>query len=1162
MSAWSSRLRWLLRAVLVLMVVAAVTLIYLMHRRKTPGYLAARVEEAVAAGDDATAEIYLRNLIRAAPEDADAKLALADLFVRRAVRAGYIPSYGVDGRALQLLAEAAALKPGYTDLQIKLMMAYLESGRAPAAEAIAKKLVKGGSENELVLYVVARVAMEKHNFKEAKDPLDRLAAVQSDPSLEVLLLQAQLNSQFGEKARLMEIAEKAEKTAEKHPERLTPANRKMLGAILALRILKAEGPEEADRYTLRALALFEKMIRSADAPDKAAWVRGAAEIVALAAQAHPLQAPAPANVLKGRQEIALQFARLARPLLTQGELGPRTYYILAEAEFVEGRQSAGMKLLEQGLEKGQKLPSARILELVPLHLAAAQRLISQRRFAEAEPHCQWLLENKASAAWGHRLAGQCAWNEGRLEEAVGHWAAALPQFDESIELHAAQAAACLFLERWEAAARELQILLARSEKMKGVDRAAVREFLGPVEKLPLLLGKARLMLKHDADVPPLIKKLAEAHQEAAALQLQVEYHVRRGEFEQADRYLQEGRTKYPGNFSLVLTEIQTIKRKSGENEAIARLQRFVEDNPKHLGARAMLAEWRVARGEDDAAVALADTAARRFPDDSGVKLLGADVRLAAGKLDEALPILEELRASDAPKKAVALLQARAALMGRRIDAAAAALEQTGTGFQQSGLGKLWMGQLYSAQGNLEQAVTDFSDSFRVSAVRPMARQALFQAFLGLLEQNQDLPAVEAKVKQLLAEYPQETFLLVIAAELAARQGRFPQALNLLDRANHLQPDLPFLLQAKARILLRMDQPARALTEVERALRIVPRDVPALLLAVQAHLAHNDPEAALKSVEQALAEQPELVESHLARAEILRRLDRSDEAVLELQDLLRRRPQVPPAYLLLAEIHEQEHREAQALEVLRAGLQQFPAQLPLCQKEITVLCRLGRTAEAEEAAGQMAGEKPDADLCLALGAGFLSGDELAGARRWAEQGLNLADKPRQTSARLLMANISLAQGRRTKDKTLMAESRDFYRQVFANQPENLLAANNLAWLLAEEFDQPDQARQVVDEALRKTSLKRLPASVADTFAMVYRKTGRLDGAQQIIDEALRQSPDLAVLNFQAGLIYGQKHRLETARSALQKALDLGLSEDQAVQAEAELQRLEALKTTKK
>ena len=139
---------------------------------------------------------------------------------------------------------------------------------------------------------------------------------------------------------------------------------------------------------------------------------------------------------------------------------------------------------------------------------------------------------------------------------------------------------------------------------------------------------------------------------------------------------------------------------------------------------------------------------------------------------------------------------------------------------------------------------------------------------------------------------------------------------------------------------------------------------------------------------------------------------------------------------------------------------------------------------------------------------------------------------------------------------MAQSRDYYRKVLDSQPENLLAANNLAWLLAVDFAQPKKAREVADQTLAKTSAKRLPATVADTFAMVYRETGQLDTAQQIVNEALRRTPELAMLNFQAGLIYGLKHRDEAAGAALRKALKLGLPEEQAAKAAAEVRRLEA------
>ena len=316
--------------------------------------------------------------------------------------------------------------------------------------------------------------------------------------------------------------------------------------------------------------------------------------------------------------------------------------------------------------------------------------------------------------------------EGRLEDAASHFADALPQFDESIELHAALAAVCLRLDRWGGAAGCLKTILARRKGFRQEDIAAVLRHLGPIETLPLLLGEADLALGRYGEVPALAEKLKAAHQEAAALQLLIAYHVRRGEQGEAARRLSEGLAKYPNDFGLLLAEVRMVQARSGDNEAIARLQQFIQRNPKHFDAQMMLAQWRLARGEHAAATALADDMAKRFPNEAGAKLLRADIRLAAGKLDEALPILEELRHSDAPPEAVALLQARAALMGHRLDEAAAALARTGDAFQRSGLYKLWKGELLSAQGNLDRAAAEFSDSFHVSSVRPAARQRLVQ----------------------------------------------------------------------------------------------------------------------------------------------------------------------------------------------------------------------------------------------------------------------------------------------------------------------------------------------------------------------------------------------------------------------------------------------------
>ena len=324
------------------------------------------------------------------------------------------------------------------------------------------------------------------------------------------------------------------------------------------------------------------------------------------------------------------------------------------------------------------------------------------------------------------------------------------------------------------------------------------------------------------------------------------------------------------------------------------------------------------------------------------------------------------------------------------------------------------------------------------------------------------------MNQLLASFPQEPVLLVIAAELAAQQGHFERTVTLLDRAESVQPNSILILDAKARARLRMGQPDRALEEVERALRIDPRDVPSRLLAAQVHLARNHPEQALPSVEQALAVQPESVEIHLLRAEVLRRVGLADEAIAELQDLVTRRKDILAAYSLLAEIYQEQRNDAKALEVLRAGRRQFADDPALGQKEIAVLCRLGRVEEAEQIAQRLAGPKPDADVCLALGATFLGGNELTAARRWAERGMALARPNGRGKRRRGCCWPTSASCKAAAPRTRPCwPSRATITARCFQQPENLLAANNLAWLLAAEFGQPDKAREVVDQALRKT-----------------------------------------------------------------------------------------------
>ena len=109
-------IRWTIRLLLIVLIVAAGAFAFQSYRRQQPAYLAAQAHEALEAGDDEKAESSYGTCVRRAPDDADAKLALADLFVRREPNGpGVPPAMRPTAAQMQLLAEAAAHSPTATN---------------------------------------------------------------------------------------------------------------------------------------------------------------------------------------------------------------------------------------------------------------------------------------------------------------------------------------------------------------------------------------------------------------------------------------------------------------------------------------------------------------------------------------------------------------------------------------------------------------------------------------------------------------------------------------------------------------------------------------------------------------------------------------------------------------------------------------------------------------------------------------------------------------------------------------------------------------------------------------------------------------------------------------------------------------------------------------
>jgi tetratricopeptide (TPR) repeat protein len=110
----------------------------------------------------------------------------------------------------------------------------------------------------------------------------------------------------------------------------------------------------------------------------------------------------------------------------------------------------------------------------------------------------------------------------------------------------------------------------------------------------------------------------------------------------------------------------------------------------------------------------------------------------------------------------------------------------------------------------------------------------------------------------------------------------------------------------------------------------------------------------------------------------------------------------------------------------------------------------------------------------------------------------------------------------------------YQQILKLQPDNPVALNNLAYLMAEAGGDLDQALALAERAKQK-----LPAdiNVADTLGWIYIKKNLSDNAVTIFRDLVTRKPDVSTFRYHLGMALYQRGDKAQARKELQTALQL-------------------------
>jgi len=250
---------------------------------------------------------------------------------------------------------------------------------------------------------------------------------------------------------------------------------------------------------------------------------------------------------------------------------------------------------------------------------------------------------------------------------------------------------------------------------------------------------------------------------------------------------------------------------------------------------------------------------------------------------------------------------------------------------------------------------------------------------------------------------------------------------------------------------------------------------------------------------------------------------------------------PDAYAKLSELELAAGFPNEGERALRDGIRQHPDSVYLKLRLGTYLGTLQRYDEAVvalEETRRLAPNDPTVLRSLSL-AQTRTGDRAAAA---------------ETAGRLYRAvprsDMAAFYAARLRANGQDAEAAAVYREVLSTDPEDVLALNNLADLLADggELEEAEQLARRANAAMADNPI------LMDTLAWVQHRQGAHAAALATLDRAVAMAPQTAVIHYHRGLALAGLGRNAEARRALREAMDLAPNAEWAADAEQRMQAL--------
>lgn len=473
-----------------------------------------------------------------------------------------------------------------------------------------------------------------------------------------------------------------------------------------------------------------------------------------------------------------------------------------------------------------------------------------------------------------------------------------------------------------------------------------------------------------------------------------------------------------------------------------------------------------------------------------------------------------------------------------------------------------MGHLQAADFYVETAAYGPAEKTLRQAIasQPSIRDAARIRLARVLFLYQRADEAFSLADELAKEKPADREIVILRADLAAlgkRPDRYDPAISEIRAILPKFPDDASLHSALGEVLLRKGDLDGAAKEFEQTAKSDVTNTTARVALVNIYLQKKNHNAALQQVNQLLAADPSNLGYRLLLVTSLRTQGNFGEARSELTKLSSEFPNQQGVLLELGSLHLAEGRTSQAEAVFKRLYSPDRPNLQVLEGLARSLVAQNQVDRAMELLLSVQQKAPSLELSL------LIADVAFSARRFdhSVRFFSLADTETKLSAEVLGRYAEALQrtgdlpqaitiARRARDlepKTIQLsvflafllqvagqgdEAVALYRTVLKSQPSHLQAANNLAYLLAEQGKDLPEANQLASRCVRD---RPEDDGFLDTLGMVLYKQGQFSEAIDVFQRALKKNPAQGSYRYHLALALLAKGERSQAKRELQQAL---------------------------